>query len=187
MFLDIIDFDDLCTLSLCKIDYFPLQIVAISTLIELYPKSNLALLLQLTDFFQYIIAYLWEYLSDNYSREYNSKASSLLLQLHSILPDNLCEEMILNQLSLGDVRLSQNELRTIEDYKRFFKLWNFTREISTKTKTFQYCLIAVLSILKRTDQDCMKSMIEEWINQCFVQGKTKNENRTSLERVLQFR
>jgi hypothetical protein len=132
-------------------------------------------LLNETDFFQYIIAYLWEYLSEKYNREYNLKASHILLLLHSMLPNNLCEDLIYKQLSLRNNQQFQTEMNTIEVYKRFFKLWNSTRDIFNITKSFQNCLIYVLSILKESNHDSLKLMIEQWTYDCFIHGKKKHE------------
>lgn len=129
-----------------------------------------------TDFFQYIIAYLWEYLSEKYNREYNLKVSHILLLLHSMLPNNLCEDLIYKQLSLRNNQQFQTEMNTIEVYKRFFKLWNSTRDIFNITKSFQNCLIYVLNILKESNHDSLKLMIEQWTYDCFIHGKEKKRN-----------
>jgi hypothetical protein len=185
------DFDDwlidLCILSLCKTEHFSVQTIAISVLIELFDytlkikkstdiiAANLSLFLNETDFFQYIIAYLWEYLSEKYNQEYNLKASYTLLILHSMLPNNLCEDLICNQLSLINNQQSQTEIHTIEEYSKFFKLWNSTRDISNITKSFHQCLIYALSILRESNHDCLKLMVQQWTYDCFVHGKTKDD------------
>ena len=74
-----------------------------------------------------------------------------------MLPNNLCEDLICNQLSRINVQQTEIEMKTAEEYKRFFKLWNSTRNVSDisneyLTKSFQRCLIYVLSILKESDQ-----------------------------------
>jgi hypothetical protein len=183
------DFDDwlidLCVLSLCKSEHFSFQTIAISVLIELFDytlkikrstdnlANNFSFFLNETDFFQYIIAYLWEYLCEKYNREYNLKASHILLILHSMLPNNLCEELICNQLSLINNQQSRTEINSIEEYERFFKLWNSTRDISNITKSFQHCLIYVLSILTESNHNCLKSMVQQWTCDCFIHGKKK--------------
>ncbi|CAF4202531.1 unnamed protein product, partial [Adineta steineri] len=127
------DFDDwfmdLFIISLCKSDNFSIQTVAISVLIELfgYTLSSYSLNLEIsnnfslmpfltqeqtllfingTDFFQYIIAYVWECLGDKYDREYIFRSSHILCILHSMLPNNLCEDLIYNQLLLTNMKQS---------------------------------------------------------------------------------
>jgi hypothetical protein len=198
------DFDDwsmdLCILSLCKSDHFPLQTISISVLIEIFgytlnfyttstkksidivtnspsfTESQVSFLLNETDFFQYIIAYFWEYLSDKYSCEYNLKASFVLSILHSMLPNNVCEDLICNRLSLINIQQSETEIKSVDGYQRFFKLWNSTRSapnITNKhlTKSFQRCLICVLSILTESDKYFLKPMVQQWTYDCFVHGK----------------
>jgi len=97
-----------------------------------------------------------------------------------MLPNNLCEDLICNQLSLINFEQSENEIKTIENFKRFFKLWNLTRSVSNKTneyltKSFQRCLIYVLSILKESNNHCLKSMVQQWTYDCFIHGKNKRK------------
>jgi hypothetical protein len=158
---------DLCVLALCRTGHFSFQTIAISVLIEF------SLFLNETDFFQYIIAYLWEYLSEKYNREYNLKAVYSLLILHSMLPNNLCEDLVCKQLSFMNNQQFLIDVNVIEGYKRFFKLWNSTRDLSNIKKSFQQCLIHVLSILKESGHHCLKSMVEQWIYDCFIRGKKK--------------
>jgi hypothetical protein len=176
---------DLCVLALCRTGHFSFQTIAISVLIELFDyalkmknstdnvANNFSLFLNETDFFQYIIAYLWEYLSEKYNREYNLKAIYSLLILHSMLPNNLCEDLVCKQLSFMNNQQFLIDVNAIEGYKRFFKLWNSTRDLSNIKKSFQQCLIHVLSILKESGHHCLKSMVEQWIYDCFIRGKKK--------------
>jgi hypothetical protein len=176
---------DLCILALCKTGHFSFQTIALSVLIELFDNAlkmkkstdnvtnSLSLFLNETDFFQYIIAYLWEYLSEKYNREYNLKAAYSLLILHSMLPNNLCEDLVSHQLSFINQKQFSIDINIIEGYKRFFKLWHSTRDLSNITKSFQQCLIHALSILKESDHHCLKSMVQQWIYDCFIRGKTR--------------
>lgn len=162
---------DLCTLSLGKINHFSFQILALSVLIELFKhnrnRTHLFALTNETDFFQYIIAYLWEYLNEDYTCDFHKKSTMILANLELILPMNLCENLISKQLSFVDIYQTQNYLQTIDDYKRFFQLWNRTRQFSC---SFQQPLIQVLSSLKQTNQNCIKNIIHEWITHCFIRG-----------------
>jgi hypothetical protein len=176
---------DLCILALCKTGHFSFQTIALSVLIELFDNAlkmkkstdnvtnSFSLFLNETDFFQYIIAYLWEYLSEKYNREYNLKAAYSLLILHSMLPNNLCEDLVSHQLSFINQKQFSIDINIIEGYKRFFKLWHSTRDLSNITKSFQQCLIHALSILKESDHHCLKSMVQQWIYDCFIRGKTR--------------
>ncbi|CAF1108703.1 unnamed protein product [Rotaria sordida] len=194
---------DICVLSLCISDHFSLQTIAISVLIELFGytlslyssnKKNsidilannqliissftyeqVLLLINETEFFQYIIAYFWEYLNDKYGREYNLKASHILSILHSMLPNNLCEDLIYNQLSLINIQQIEIDIKIIEEYKKFFKLWNSIRNIphiknEHITKSFQHCLIYILKILKESNDYCLKSIVQKWTYDCFTHG-----------------
>ncbi|CAF1177973.1 unnamed protein product, partial [Rotaria sordida] len=194
---------DICVLSLCISDHFSLQTIAISVLIELFGytlslyssnKKNsidilannqliissftyeqVLLLINETEFFQYIIAYFWEYLNDKYDREYNLKASHILSILHSMLPNNLCEDLIYNQLSLINIQQIEIDIKIIEEYKKFFKLWNSIRNIphiknEHITKSFQHCLIYILKILKESNDYCLKSIVQKWTYDCFTHG-----------------
>ncbi|CAM4914423.1 unnamed protein product [Rotaria socialis] len=195
---------DLYILSLCVNDHFSLRTIAVSVLIELFgyrlslsastnistsidttenslltvasfTQEQILALLNETDFFQYIISYFWEYLNDKYGREYNLKASHLLSILHSMLPTDLCEDLIYNQLSL--IKSSQTELDAngIDEYKHFFKLWNSTRDIphlknEPITKSFQRCLIFVLRTLKESKNYELRSIVQQWTYDCFIHG-----------------
>lgn len=157
-------------------DNFSLRTTATLILIELFSlnQEQMLFLVNETDFFKYIISYYWEYLNDQYSREYNLKASHILTILHSILPNNLCEDLIYNQLSI--INIQQDEI-IIEEYKKFFKLWNSTREISNFKpehfkKSFQNCLIYVLRILKESNNYDLKSIIQQSVYDSFIHGKT---------------
>ncbi|CAF1040873.1 unnamed protein product [Didymodactylos carnosus] len=128
-----------------------------------------------TLYFQHVTSYLWEHLSDEYQQQYNIKSSRLLLMLHSMLPSRDCEDMICNQLSSTHIQQYDNEFQIIESYKRFFKLWNSTRDLlSTSTlrltKTFERCLLIVLSILNESNNHCLKLMVQQWICDRFIQG-----------------
>ena len=174
---------DLCVLSLCRTGYFDVQTISISVLTELFHFAlknskasednppSLELFLDKTDFLRYLIAYLWEYLSDKYQHEHNFQAAYSLIILHSMLPNNLCEELICQELSLKENQPSSNEISLIEGFKRFFKLWNTTRDLSNLTKSFEQGLIHVLSILQESNHNCLKTMVEQWINDCFIYGK----------------
>ncbi|CAF0956370.1 unnamed protein product [Didymodactylos carnosus] len=238
---DLIEFDDwcmdLCVLSICPSDYFSIQAISISVLIELVgyslrlyessnklKKSTLSNQRKLSDisldlnnfppirkivtnsgtlrtkslseqvsitpvftqeqvnlltidtlYFQHITSYLWEHLSDQYQQQCNVKSSRLLSMLHSMLPSCDCEDMICNQLSTTHIQQYDNELQIIESYKRFFKLWNSTRDLSSPstlrlTKTFERCLLIVLSVLNESNNHCLKSMVQQWTCDCFIQG-----------------
>lgn len=102
--------------------------------------------------------------------------------LHSMLPNCDCEDLICNQLSSTHIQQYENELIIIDAYKRFFKLWNSTRDISILTyghltKTFERCLLIVISILNESNNHCLKSMVQQWTCDCFIHGnnKTKEE------------
>ncbi|CAF4045021.1 unnamed protein product [Rotaria sp. Silwood2] len=194
---------DICILALCISDHFSLQTIAISVLIELFgytlslntsnkknaidilgnnlliipsfTQEQVLLLLNETEFFQYIIAYFWEYLSDKYGREYNLKASHILSILHSMLPNNLCEDLICNQLSLINIQQIEIDIKIMEEYKKFFKLWNSTRDIhhiknENIAKSFQHCLIYVLRVLRESKDYCLKSIVQKWTSNCFIHG-----------------
>lgn len=174
---------DLCALSLCRTGYFDFQTISISVLTELFDSAlkmkkapeldvnNLSLFLDKTDFFRYLIAYLWEYLSEKYQREHNLQAAYSLTILHSMLPNNLCEELICQELSIKDHRTLSNEIHRIEECKRFFILWNSTRDLANITKSFEQCLIHVLSVLVESRHSSLKTMVEQWVTDCFIQGK----------------
>ena len=186
---------DLCVLSVCESGHFSIQTIAISVLIELFgytlylsnPNSTgtsltlpenisivpsfsqeqVGLLINETLFFQHITAYLWEHLSDKYERQYNLKASRILSMLHSMLPNGDCEDLICNQLSTTHIQQYENEVLIIDAYKRFFKLWNSTRDVSSITyghlkKTFERCLLIVIGILNESNNHCLKSMVQQW-------------------------
>ncbi|UJR10286.1 hypothetical protein I4U23_014493 [Adineta vaga] len=179
-------FIDLCLLSLCRTEQLFFQTKTTSVLIEVfnyslnndnhhsidhfYSQEQITFLLNETNFFQYIIADLWEYLSEKYSREYHFQASYNLSLLHSMLPNNLCEDFI-----LINIDQSSNEWNVVEKYRRFFKLWNLSRSGFHRTneqcrKSFQSCLVFILSRLNESNDSCLKSMIQQWIYDCFVHG-----------------
>ncbi|CAF3354247.1 unnamed protein product [Rotaria sp. Silwood1] len=145
------------------------------SIIPSFNQEQVSLLINETLFFQHITAYLWEHLSDKYERQYNLKASRLLSMLHSMLPNGDCEDLICNQLSLTHIQQYENEAIIIDAYKRFFKLWNSTRDISIITyghlsKTFERCLLIVMSILNESNNRCLKSMVQQWTYDCFIHG-----------------
>lgn len=145
------------------------------SIIPSFNQEQVALLINETLFFQHITAYLWEYLSDRYERQYNVKASRILSMLHSMLPNCDCEDLICNQLSSTHIQQYENELLIMEAYKRFFKLWNSTRDISIVTyghlsKTFERCLLIVISVLNESNNHCLKSIVQQWTCDCFVHG-----------------
>ena len=145
------------------------------SIIPSFNQEQVNLLINETLFFQHITAYLWEHLSDRYERQSNLKASRLLSMLHSMLPNGDCEDLICNQLSLTQIQQYDNEMIIIDAYKRFFKLWNSTRDISIITfrhlmKTFEQCLLIVINILKESNNHCLKSMVQQWICDCFIHG-----------------
>jgi hypothetical protein len=140
-----------------------------------FNQDQVTLLINDTLFFQHITAFLWEYLSDRYERQYNIKASRILSMLHSMLPNCDCEDLICNQLSSTHFQHHENEFTTIEGYKRFFKLWNSTRDISIITyghlsKTFERCLLIVINVLNESTNDCLKGIVQQWTYDCYVQG-----------------
>lgn len=145
------------------------------SIIPSFKPEQVSLLINETLFFQHITAYLWEHLSDKYERQYNLKASRILSMLHSMLPNGDCEDLICNQLSLTHIKQYENESIIIDAYKRFFKLWNSTRDISIITyghlsKTFERCLLIVLNILNEANNRCLKSMVQQWTYDCFLHG-----------------
>ena len=145
------------------------------SIIPSFNQEQVALLINETLFFQHIIAFLWEYLSDRYERNYNLKASRILSMLHSMLPNCDCEDLICSQLSLTHSQRFENESSIIEAYKRFFKLWNSTRDISIITyghlsKTFERCLLIVIGVLNETNNHCLKSIVQQWTQDCFIHG-----------------
>jgi hypothetical protein len=152
------------------------------SIIPSFNQEQVGLLINETLFFQHITAYLWEHLSDRYERQYNLKASRILSMLHSMLPNGDCEDLICNQLSLTHIQQYENELMIIDAYKRFFKLWNSTRDLSIityghLTKTFERCLIIVISILNESNNHCLKSIVQQWTYDCFIHGNEKYIDR----------
>ena len=145
------------------------------SIIPSFNQEQVSLLINETLFFQHITAYLWEHLSEKYERQYNLKASRILSMLHSMLPNCDCEDLICNQLSSTHIQQYENELTIIDAYKRFFKLWNSTRDISIVTyghltKTFERGLLIVISILNESNNHCLKSMVQQWTCDCFIHG-----------------
>ncbi|CAF3476948.1 unnamed protein product, partial [Rotaria sp. Silwood2] len=145
------------------------------SIIPSFNQEQVSLLINETLFFQHITAYLWEHLSDKYERQYNLKASRLLSMLHSMLPNGDCEDLICNQLSLTHIQQYENESIIIDAYKRFFKLWNSTRDISIityghLTKTFERCFLIVMNILNESNNRCLRSMVQQWTYDCFIHG-----------------
>ncbi|CAF0867652.1 unnamed protein product [Adineta ricciae] len=143
------------------------------SIIPSFNQEQVSLLINETLFFQHITAYLWEHLSDKYERHYNLKASRILSMLHSMLPNCDCEDLICNQLSSTHIQQYEHELILIDAYRRFFKLWNSTRDISIVTyghltKTFERCLLIVISILNESNNHCLKSIVQQWTYDCFV-------------------
>lgn len=160
------------------------------SIIPSFNQEQVSLLINETLFFQHITAYLWEYLSDRYERHYNLKASKILSMLHSMLPNGDCEDLICNQLSTNHSQQCENEYLRIEAYKRFFKLWNSTRDISIITyghlsKTFERCLIIVIGILNESNSNCLKPFVQQWTCDCYAQGK-RSDSSSSLVK-LHFR
>lgn len=157
---------DLCVLSLCHSEHFTLRTMAISFLIELFdvtlksPYAQLMSLLHESDFFQYLIADLWNYLSDHFDREHHVKAAQLLSRLHSMLPNDLCDELVSHQY----------RLKITDDYQRFFKLWHYTRD--SPSKSFQRCLLSILNILHESKHYSLKSAVQQWTHDCFAHGDT---------------
>jgi hypothetical protein len=146
------------------------------SIIPSFNQEQVSLLINETLFFQHITAYLWEHLNEKYEREYNLKASRILSMLHSMLPNSDCEDLICNQLSSTHIQQYENELLIIDAYKRFFKLWNSTRDISIVTyghliKTFERGLLIVISILNESNNHCLKSMVQQWTCDCFIHGE----------------
>ncbi|CAF5054345.1 unnamed protein product, partial [Rotaria magnacalcarata] len=145
------------------------------SIIPSFNQEQVSLLINETLFFQHITAYLWEHLSDKYERQLNLKASRILSMLHSMLPNGDCEDLICNQLSSTHIKQYENECIIIDAYKRFFKLWNSTRDISIITyghlsKTFERCLLIILSILNESNNRCLRSMVQQWTFDCFING-----------------
>ncbi len=146
------------------------------SIIPSFNQEQVSLLINETLFFQHITAYLWEHLSDKYERQYNLKASRILSMLHSMLPNCDCEDLICNQLSLTHIQQYENEVIIIDAYRRFFKLWNSTRDTSIivhghLSKTFERCLLIIISILNESNNHCLKSMVQQWTCDCFIHGK----------------
>jgi hypothetical protein len=151
------------------------------SIIPSFNQEQASLLINETLFFQHITAYLWEHLSEKYERQINLKASRILSMLHSMLPNCDCEDLICNQLSSTRIQHYENELIIIDAYKRFFKLWNSTRDTSLityghLTKTFERCLLIIISILNESNNHCLKSMVQQWTYDCFIHGK---QNKTT--------
>ena len=171
---------DLCVLSLCHSDHFTLRTMVISLLIELFdvtlksPYAQLMSLLNESDFFEYLIAELWNYLSDQFDREHHIKAAQLLSLLHSMLPNDLCDELIGHQLALVSHQSNQYRLKITNEYQRFFKLWHYTRDESSNrsSKSFQRCLLSILSILHESKHYSLKSAVQQWTHDCFAHGDT---------------
>jgi len=145
------------------------------SIIPSFNSEQVSLLINETLFFQHITAYLWEHLSDRYERQNHLKASRILSMLHSMLPNGDCEDLICNQLSSTHLQQYENEMIVVDAYKRFFKLWNSTRDLSIfayghLTKTFERCLLIVISILNESNNHCLKSMVQQWTYDCFIHG-----------------
>ncbi|CAF0944762.1 unnamed protein product [Adineta steineri] len=143
------------------------------SIIPSFNQEQVSLLINETLFFQHITAYLWEHLSDKYERQYNLKSARILSMLHSMLPNCDCEDLICNQLSSTHTHQYENEFIIIDAYKRFFKLWNSTRDISIVTyghvnKTFERCLLTVIGILNESNNHCLKSIVQQWTCDCFI-------------------
>ncbi|CAF0958288.1 unnamed protein product [Adineta steineri] len=143
------------------------------SIIPSFNQEQVSLLINETLFFQHITAYLWEHLSDKYERQYNLKSARILSMLHSMLPNCDCEDLICNQLSSTHTHQYENEFIIIDAYKRFFKLWNSTRDISIVTyghvnKTFERCLLIVIGILNESNNHCLKSIVQQWTCDCFI-------------------
>ncbi|CAF1093610.1 unnamed protein product [Adineta ricciae] len=163
-------FVDLIILAFCQT---PLQAQATSVLIEICSHSlnnhhlcsfeQVLFLLNETEFFRYIVAYLWEYLSEKCSRECKYRASCNLSSLHSMLPNDLCEDYILKNFEEPT-----SEWEVMEKYKRFFHLWNSTRD--RLSRSFQSCLVHVLNRLNDSKDSCLKLLIQQWVYDCFVHG-----------------
>ena len=188
---------DLCLLSICTTRHFPLQTIALTTLIELlgsaltlqgteggmsihitatrspFTPEQVSLLLDDTPFFQYITLYLWERLSDDHDQTTHSQASKLLSMLHSMLPNDQCDELIHQQLA--SVPRQDNEWPMLEQYKRFSQLWNSTRDVPSFndeyfTKSFSCCLLSTMAMLNVTGHYSLKALVEQWTCDCFAHG-----------------
>ena len=176
---------DLCVLALCRTESFTLQTTFVSFLIELFDSTlkspsyeSILSLVNESDFFQYLIADLWSYLSDHYDREHHVKAARLLSLLHSVLPSDLCDELICHQLALVSSEHHQSRVTITDQYQRFFKLWHYTRDEplaippDRSPKPFQRCLLSLLTILHDSKHYSLKSAVQQWTHDCFAHGKT---------------
>ncbi|CAF3286202.1 unnamed protein product, partial [Rotaria sp. Silwood2] len=78
-------------------------------------------------------------------------------------------------LSLINIQQIEIDIKIMEEYKKFFKLWNSTRDIhhiknENIAKSFQHCLIYVLRVLRESKDYCLKSIVHKWTSNCFIHG-----------------
>ena len=119
-------------------------------------SSLLTSLFNETDFIQYLIADLWRHFNANSSLDEQMNASNTLSKLHSILPDHRCDQLICHQFSF--------ETYPFDEYKRFFQFWHFNQNYD---KAFEQCLLTVLYPSKH---HYLKSLVQQWICQCYTHG-----------------
>lgn len=148
---------------------------------------------------------LWSHLAPHSNSQNESstdkRASILFCLLHELLPNNLCEEIIINNLLNqsntcfnNDTYLTSNLNLKIDAFKRFTRLWHWSRELNSNsdsriddnflnndefsvstikygklTKTFERCLLILLDMLgKEETPRSLSKLIQEWIVNCIT-------------------
>lgn len=122
----------------------------------------------------------------------DKRASILFCLLHELLPNSLCEEIIINNfLSAQNI---SHLIQKVDSFKRFTRLWHWSRELNSSsdlqneenylnneelsistikygklTKTFERCLLILLDMLGKDDTPrSLSKLIQEWLISCIT-------------------
>jgi hypothetical protein len=181
---------DLCLLSICRTNCFSLQYIATCHLMNLFSSytraeqtrvstayQHITILFNQSEYFSYLIACLWYYSRRHYTRHEQINASQLLLTIHSILPDDRCDELICQHLFAVDRAQRNIDATLLDEYQHFFTFWHFIRHSSSipcqyRVKTFSHCLFALLTLAQQTTSYSLKSIVQQWLcRQCLLHGR----------------
>ena len=125
----------------------------------------------------------------------DKRASILFCLLHELLPNNLCEDIIVknflqtsNYTINSDLYTTFNLKQKIDSFKRFTRLWHWSRELNSSkdlqdieelsvstikygklTKTFEKFLLILFDHLTKEDTpSSLNKIIQEWLASCIA-------------------
>ncbi|CAF0777344.1 unnamed protein product [Brachionus calyciflorus] len=144
---------------------------------------------------------LWSHLApcpnqlDPYANCTDKRASILFCLLHELLPNNLCEEIIIKNFLIpqnfnlnSDIYTTSSLNKKIDSFKRFTRLWHWSRELNTSsdlddleelsvstikygklTKTFERFLLILFDHLTKEDTPrSLNKIIQDWLTSCIT-------------------